>query len=411
MSNCSCRVPERAFSPQPLGGFFPLPLHEKRVRCQWISLLAECVNDYFQDTVMAEQEVIDKILDFARTKIDSSVSGLLGVQFTTSNPDARLLSKTDFFQSGEKIVLTRLQVDGELEGEAFVAVPLGDAILLGGTRSMLPDGEIGNLVSNEIFGEDESEAFGEIASIIASAYTSGFEELYPKKIRVFKSEIEVVESCKVDVDSDLPFPDQMYYVSSCAMQMDGNKLGALEILFPAELFGLLEPQTQSAEEPVVALPAQEAQPAASETTAASDTLAGQPSEVSSTQVLVIADSDNEDGAVFVETLQSCGYTVESLSFADNVKDVLQEAGPCGVFLVLSEVTDKGVAAIIKTKSACGSASPLIAAGPRWTRSTVIQAVKYGACDIVVTPPLPDEIKQKAYVHLGVEPEGASSESG
>jgi chemotaxis protein CheY-P-specific phosphatase CheC len=353
---------------------------------------------------MAEQEVIDKVLEFARTKIDADVSGLLGVQLTTANPDARLFSKADFFGSVDKKVLTRMRVEGEMAGEAFIAVSLRDAILLGGTLIMLPEGEIGKHINNEIFGEDESDAFGEIANIIAGVYSSGFEELYPQKIRVFKSDIEVVEPHKVDIASDLPFPDQVYYVSSSAMQIDGNKLGALEILLPAELFGLAEPEHPPAEEP-------EAQPAVAGGSASAAVEAGKPSEACSSLVLVIADLDNADGPVFVETLQSCGYTVESMTFADNVKDVLQETGARGVFLVLSEVTDKGVADIIKTKSACGSASPLIAAGPRWTRSTVLQAVKYGACDIVVTPPLPDEIKQKAYVHLGMEPEGAESESG
>ncbi len=359
---------------------------------------------------MAEQEVIDKVLKFARTKIDSDVSGLLGVQLTTSNPDNRLLSKADYFKSVEKIVLTKLPVEGELEGEAFVAVCLRDAILMGGTLIMLPEGEISNHVNNEIFGEDESDAFGEIANIIAGAYSSGFEELYPKKIRVFKSDIEVVEPYKVDIASDLPFPNQEYYVSSCTMAMDGKPLGFLQMLLPAELFGLVEPEPPPAEDSVGPPPTPEAQAAAVEGSAPSDAAAGQPSEVSPTRVLVIADSDNEDGAVFVETLQACGYTVEGLTFADNVKEVLQGDEARGVFLVMGEVTETGVAAIIKTKSACGSTPPLIAAGPHWTRSTVLQAVKYGACDIVVTPPLPDEIKQKAYVHLGADSEGAGSES-
>jgi len=256
-----------------------------------------------------------------------------------------------------------------------------------------------------------SEAFGEIVNIFTSVYSSGFEEVYSKKIHFVKSGIEVVEPNKVDIVSDFPFPDQESYVFSCTMEMDGKQLGSLQVLLPVGLFGLVETEPQPAEESVGSPPAPEAQPAAFKGPAPADTTAGRPSKVCSSRVLVIADIDNEDGAVFVETLQSCGYTVERLTFADNVKDVLPEAGARGVFLVLSEVTDKGVAAIIKTKSACGSASPLIAAGPRWTRGTVLQAVKYGACDIVVTPPLPDEIKQKAYVHLGVEQEGAESESG
>jgi chemotaxis protein CheY-P-specific phosphatase CheC len=359
---------------------------------------------------MAEKEVIDKVLKFARAKIDSDVSGLLGVQLTTSNPDSRLLSKADFFQSVEKLVLTRMRLEGELTGEAFVAVPLGDAILLGGTLIMLPEAEINNHVNNEIFGADESDAFGEIANIIAGVYSSGFEKLYPKKIRLIKSDIEVVEPYKVDTASDLPFPDQELYVSSCAMAMDSRKLGALQVLLPAELFGLVEPEPQSMEE---SAPPEAAQDQQAETNAItpSDAAAVQPSAACPSKVIVIADIDNENGAVFFETLQACGYAVACLNFADNVKEVLQEAGARGVFLVMNEVTDKGIAAIIKTKTACGRAAPLIAAGPSWTRSTVLQAVKYGACDIIVTPPVPDEIRQKAMVHLGTGPEEVPSESG
>lgn len=360
---------------------------------------------------MAEQEVIDKVLKFARTKIDPDVSGLLGVQFTTSDPDTRLLSKADFFQAVDKKVVSRMLLEGELTGEAYIAVSLSDAIRLGGTLIMLPEGEISTHINNEIFGEDESDAFGEIANIIAGVFSSAFEKYYPKKIRVSKADIEVVEPNKVEIASEVPFPDQVYYVFSCAMQRDGNKLGALEVLFPAALFGLAETEPQAAEESEGSSLAPEDQPAAVEGSAPSDTTAGQPAKAGPSQVLVIADADDADGAVFVETLQSCGYTVVRLSFADNVKEVLREAGARGVFLVMSTVTDKGIAAIIKTKSACGSAAPLIAAGPGWTRGTVLQAVKYGACDIIVTPPVPDEIREKALVHLGAGQEGVTSESG
>jgi chemotaxis protein CheY-P-specific phosphatase CheC len=372
---------------------------------------------------MAGQAVIDKVLEFARTKIDADVSGLLGVQFSTADLDTRLLSKTDIFESADKKVFTRMRVEGELAGEAFIAVSLSAAIRLGGTLIMLPEGEITKHINDENFGADESDAFGEIANIIAGVFSSGFEEHYPKKIRIFKADIEIVEPDKVDIVSDAPFPDQAYSVSSCAMQMDGNELGNLDILLPAALFDLGELKPQQAVKPAVppSTPASrpasrpeaspEASPEAVAESAPADTPAARPSEVCASRVLVITDIDNENGAVFFETLQACGYPVACLNFADNVKDVLQEAGARGVFLVMNEVTDKGIAAIIKTKSACGSAAPLIAAGPHWTRSTVLQAVKYGACDIIVTPPVPDEIRQKAQVHLGAGPEEVDSESG
>jgi hypothetical protein len=77
---------------------------------------------------MAEQEVIDKILAASQAKIDSEVSGLLGAQLKTAEAENRFLSKADFFKPVKKIVLTTLKIEGDLEGEAFLAISLADAI-------------------------------------------------------------------------------------------------------------------------------------------------------------------------------------------------------------------------------------------------------------------------------------------
>lgn len=116
-------------------------------------------------------------------------------------------------------------------------------------------------------------------------------------------------------------------------------------------------------------------------------------------VLVLAE-EVEAGRVFAETVQDCGYTVQLLGFIDNVKEAILGERVRGVFLVMSEVSAKGIAAIIKASSSCGCPVPVIAAGPQWTRKTVLQAIKYGACDIVITPSQPDEIREKVNAHLG-----------
>ncbi|MEZ4485905.1 MAG: hypothetical protein R2864_15530 [Syntrophotaleaceae bacterium] len=41
----------------------------------------------------------------------------------------------------------------------------------------------------------------------------------------------------------------------------------------------------------------------------------------------------------------------------------------------------------------------MAAGSQWTRSKVLQAVKYGVCDILVTPATADEVLEKVEAHF------------
>lgn len=69
-----------------------------------------------------------------------------------------------------------------------------------------------------------------------------------------------------------------------------------------------------------------------------------------------------------------------------------------VFLVMGEVSEQGFGLAIKLGSA-GLNVPLVAAGPAWTRSLVLKAVKYGASDILVTPSTPGDIRQKLETNL------------
>ena len=69
---------------------------------------------------------------------------------------------------------------------------------------------------------------------------------------------------------------------------------------------------------------------------------------------------------------------------------------------MREVGERGLASIIKIQSAVGEKTPLIAAGPEWTRKTVLQAIKYGARDILVTPASTGEILGKVRQHMQKE---------
>lgn len=123
--------------------------------------------------------------------------------------------------------------------------------------------------------------------------------------------------------------------------------------------------------------------------------AGAPEEPT---VLVLAEDPSESSS-FAAVLQQKGYSVRSFALKDDIRRILSDVSVKGVFLVMQEVTEQGFAAAIRVKSAGARPVPLIAAGPQWTRKTVLQAVKYGVCDIVMTPATPQEIGEKIDRHL------------
>jgi FixJ family two-component response regulator len=54
---------------------------------------------------------------------------------------------------------------------------------------------------------------------------------------------------------------------------------------------------------------------------------------------------------------------------------------------------------IKIRTAGGNGLPMVVAGPSWTRSKVLQAVKYGADDILITPAQSADIEEKIQANL------------
>jgi DNA-binding NtrC family response regulator len=103
----------------------------------------------------------------------------------------------------------------------------------------------------------------------------------------------------------------------------------------------------------------------------------------------------------MEVLRENGWQAKLLGGKENFKDVLQDCGGDvrGIILVMGEIEDQSLAAAIKLRSAFGKSVPLVAAGSHWTRSTVLQAVKYGIRDILVLPASAEEILEKASAHF------------
>jgi len=349
-------VPEPPVAQEPAAGF-DLKKHHKRV---------------------------DTLLEACRQKIGEEMGALLGVEVVLSDMECRLVSKEDYFmeEAAGKQVLAHMDVMGEAEGKGYFLVGLKDAIYIGGTLIMLPSAELEKVVMDEEFGEDTEDAYGEMANIVAGVYSTIFEEQYVKKIRFVKAGIEKILPLKVETESDEPCPNQFYYMSSCSLSVGGKALGKVQTLFPAtmlQLEGLLRQEEQSS--PVHPQPVEKAAPSAAPAEGAVSPVI---------DILVVSDDPRETVKI-VDFLEQRHLHVKVLSHKENVIDYLPGEVKA-IFLVMSDVNEKAFAVAIKISSACSL--PLIAAGPGWTRTKVITAVKYGVNDILLTPATSDDIAEK-----------------
>lgn len=397
---------------------------------------------------MKRLALVNSILETVGGKLKVEVSSLLGCDVVLAPPTVAVLSKEDFFASSlKKLAMARMAAEGERSGEGYIFAQVKDAVLMGGTLIMLPPSELEQRVASDDFSGEEADAFGEIANIIAGVLTTAFDEYFPDKLRFVKKGLETVVPTKVLAESPNPFPDGSYCHAVYGMTMDGQTLNPLQLLFPAELLGLAPEKTAPPPEAAAPPPQPKAQTLSgganqaaglseffSESSASDSsvpptvqgdgTAATSPLPVSESlsdeaasssrpsvkpiqeaphpagepTVLVLAEDPGECGS-FTTALQEKGYKVRSLALKDDIRRLLTDEEIRGVFLVLREVTEQGFAAAIRVKSAGSRSVPLIAAGPQWTRKTVLQAVKYGVCDIVITPATPQEIREKIERHL------------
>ena len=363
--------------------------------------------------VEKEKKRLDIILTSCCQKIAEEVSALLGVEYSLENLTATVYSKEECLdQLNGKQVMARMEIRGDDSGrESLLFCGLKDAILLGGKLIMLPDSELEQAMLDEDFSDDSRDAYGEVANIIAGVYTAVFEEQYRKSLGFVKTDLEQIIPVTIDPDNDDVFANGRYYHVTVAMAVDGTELGPLQTIFPAELFSLENYGKPVAADDGVGVVSPSTAPDGTESKAA-ETLSGeQASSGSATrtveggdqaagngnEVLIVTANDVE-GQNIASLLENHGLSPRVLHLSDDVNSHLP-GNVCLVFLVMDEIDDKGLSVAIKIRSACGNRIPMVAAGPAWTRSKVLKAVKYGADDILITPAQADDIEEKIAANL------------
>ena len=389
------------------------------------SEVAESVDETAGDADQAEQakpegkpfdlekqkKRVDACLAECSVRMEEEVSALLGAELKLSDHATTIIRKEDYFmdEAAGKIVLAHMDIVGELDGKSYLGVSQKDAIRIGGTLIMLPPEELDNVVNEGDFSEDSEDAYGEIANIISGVYTKVFEEQYPEKIRFVKTHLEEVVSMKVDSESDEPMPDILYYMASAAINMNGRDFGKMQMLIPASTFKLEALwQDEAADD---ADDAEDAARAKGSVTGAADgaegdrvkgtvgdpttgaTLSGAvvSGEGGNNPEFLIVSNDGNECSKIAQIFNQRGIAYRVLDYKENVSNYLPGAVRA-VFLLMSSVDEKGLGVAIKISAA--SALPLVAAGPEWTRTKVLKAVKYGVDDILLTPASDNDIIEK-----------------
>lgn len=356
------------------------------------------------------KKLTDVIFKATITQLGEEIGALLDKELSCSDIKLEMIKKPAFFSDYclEKSAISLIKVSGDRDATGFLFAQLVDAIILGGTLIMLPEEQISEQMAKAAFDGETVDAYGEVANILCGALTQVFVDRYPKKLRFVRTETEVLIPTKLDPESDQPFPEGDYYLASFAISMKGYELHRISLLFPAEVFDLYPEQAQQS---AVATPAADGSATTTVAkTAAGTNAAAQPVSIDNATpqdkankdqtpiVLLISERPN-DAAPFVEILSASNFSSKVLSYQDDIKALAQQHQLIGIFLIMSQVSEKGFATAIKLQSLSKPAAPLIFAGPDWTRSTVMRAVKYGARDILMLPASSDEIQEKISHHI------------
>lgn len=330
---------------------------------------------------------IDSLLSSCFDKVGDEVGALLGTVVTVTELQNEFIGKEEFFldKVKGKQVVTDFEMAGDLTGVSYFVVSVKDALYIGGVLVMLPPSELELVVQEEDFDDDARDAYGEIANIIAGVYSGVFEANYSKKLRFIRRDMDEVAPVKVDISSEEPLPDEQYYLSSMAISVNEHSLGRLQLLLPAKHFDLIATPVEESVEAASVIAKNVGESLDREVQLKGQADSYQEADNVTTpiyDILIISDAPVESKKL-IETLEGRGYSTCCIDFNDNVYNYLPGRLKA-VYLVMKEVNEQAFGVAIKVSSS-GNPIPLIAAGPGWTRSTVIKAVKYGIRDILLTP--------------------------
>jgi hypothetical protein len=338
------------------------------------------------------QRLARRVMADCLARTADAVGNLLGGSLRITPERQLVLDRQEALaQAGGLQVLARLTVRGEGEGEGCVLTDLPTAAALGGSLLMLPEHELAAAMGADRLDPDLADGFAEVVTVIAGACTAVFAE--QDRVARLGFDRGPVETAVPDRRT---LPASGYCLAAGRVTFAGRDLGRLQLLVPASLLGVELPELsadaalEEAERSTGAGP--EATVTASETAEKEGSGPGCESDPPPAVEVVLFSDDRGESERILAMLAEMGCTGRVCHFKDPVQGALAP-GVRMVVLVMGEVSEQGFGVAIKLASA-GLRAPLVAAAPAWTRTLVLQAVKYGVRDILVTPVTAADLRQR-----------------
>ena len=338
------------------------------------------------------QRLARRVMADCLARTADAVGNLLGGSLRITPERQLVLDRQEALaQAGGLQVLARLTVRGEGEGEGCVLTDLPTAAALGGSLLMLPEHELAAAMGADRLDPDLADGFAEVVTVIAGACTAVFAE--QDRVARLGFDRGPVETAVPDRRT---LPASGYCLAAGRVSFAGRDLGRLQLLVPASLLGVELPELsadaalEEADRSTGAGP--EATVTASETAEKEGSGPGCESDPPPAVEVVLFSDDRGESERILAMLAEMGCTGRVCHFKDPVQGALAP-GVRMVVLVMGEVSEQGFGVAIKLASA-GLRAPLVAAAPAWTRTLVLQAVKYGVRDILVTPVTAADLRQR-----------------
>jgi ActR/RegA family two-component response regulator len=379
---------------------------------------------------MNDSDKFQNIFPFILENMADEIGNLIGeaVELHDENILQGNLAEIYTFHS-KKFVLTGFNLKNGSTGSAYLLVNLDMAIELGGKLIMLPPNEIAVCKKQGKLEGELLDAFSEITNIITGIINSCCQEYFPqKKLHFIKGEMEI---CPPRTNS-LPIPEGGHTLFSGSFVIKEDILGIVQLFFPHTLtedketeedlpveekstvvMGITEQLLQKfiekpdSNQPQECIPKKQAgkwesypiKMYQSGSEPGTETVSENNQHDNRTPLISVISQDKSQLKILQENLAQENIEVMPLSLENDLKSYLNHKNLCCVLLFIKKVNDLGFAQTIKVRTALKKGCPLIVAGPEWTRTKVLTALKYGANDILTTPAGKESILNKFQKHF------------
>lgn len=327
---------------------------------------------------------------------------LLGQELSIALSDSLNTSKSSYFGGLDDGCFVLGVDSGEAYvGQFYLLFSLRDAIVMSSILLGIPPARIQEKKRLSIIENDDIDAFSEIANMVNGALNTVFQGTLPNKVRLKllspKKYIPEIDQ----LSPEEPLPDGDYLMFRSKLEMPGQEMNHLDVLIPAALGNLFDPQPEAAE--AGAGIEEEAAAGDAEVAGTADAEAA-PAEASGVDSIVVLEDDEEQRQQMVRLVSFTGFKVAEGTLNADIKELFAGRNVRLVIIGSQDADDRELAVCIKVNAIRQDfPPPIIMSAECWTRTAVLKALKYGARDIIIKPFNDDDVTSKVSRYCKVAP--------